>query len=285
LALFVQHVLGKDLFRDGQRPLAGLDRGQKDSLVRTVALRCGTRLQSSDIEWEQPTVFDHLPGDVVFTRREFTQRDLLAGANPVDQTEVGRGENAQVLAVLLVNALDVFSDHQLDAGAQLGIGRLLAAGTFAPALAADGGNKPAFLDVATLDGDFIAAFQAGVRKLAQRFVKEKADVSRGDLVGGDVVTQLGIVSGILGVPRQVFSRELPPNQLRVFGQKEYASLELDLIRPFLDATIEKRGFHKKILARLGSFCRSLLAEPPEDSVRRQSRAGTGPANSKHTAGV
>src|SRR5262249_40518666 len=153
--------------------LAGLDRGEKDFVLRTVTLR-RSRLHPGDIEWEQPAVFDHLPGDVVFTGGEFAQWDLFAGANPVDQTKIGRGQNPKVLAVLLVNALDVFSDHQLDAGAQLGIRRLLAAGALAPALAADGGNKSAFFHVAALDRHFIAAFEAGVRKLAQSLVKEKA---------------------------------------------------------------------------------------------------------------
>ena len=94
----------------------------------------------------------------------FAERNLFPAANLVDHAEVGGGQHAQVLAVLLVDTLDVFGDHQLDAGAHLGIRRLLAAGTFAAPLAADRRDESAFLYVAALDRHFIAALQAGVRE-------------------------------------------------------------------------------------------------------------------------
>ena len=68
--------------------------------------------------------------------------DFFAAANSVDQAEIRRGQHAEVLAVLLVDALDVLGDHQLDAGRHLGIRRLLAAGAFAAPLAADAATKP-----------------------------------------------------------------------------------------------------------------------------------------------
>src|SRR5207248_6846796 len=118
--------------------------------------------------------------------------NLFPGADLVDQRKIRGSEHAQVLAVLLVDALDVFRDHQLDAGRHLGIGRLLAARAFAAPLAAHRGDKTTSLYFAALDGQLRAALQAGVRKLAQRLVEEEADVRRGYLVGGDVVAQLGI---------------------------------------------------------------------------------------------
>ena len=120
--------------------------------------------------------------------------------------EIRGGEHAQVLAILLVDALNVFRNHQLDAGTKLGIGRLLTAGTFAATLPAHRRHKAALLHVTALDGRFIAALQAGVWELAQRFVEEEADVRRRDLVGGDVITQFGIILRILSCPTE----GLPP---------------------------------------------------------------------------
>jgi hypothetical protein len=66
-------------------------------------------------------------------------------------------------------------------------------------------------------------------KTTERLVEEKTDVRRRDLVGGNVVTQLWIRRRIAGVPRQVFAGELAPDQLRVFGEKQYPSFETDSI--------------------------------------------------------
>jgi len=156
------------------------------------------------------------PRDLVFAFREFRKRHLFAVTNAIDEREVRRSQQAEILAVLLVDALDIFGDHQLDAGAKLGIRRLLTAGTFAAPLTADRRYKAAFLHVTTLDRHFVPALQARVRELAQGFIKEEADVRRGDLVSGDVITQFGIVLRIFGVPGQVFTRELETDQLRIF---------------------------------------------------------------------
>ncbi len=163
----VQHMAREDLLRDGHRPRLGRDRRQKNFA-----------LHARDVKREQAAVLDDLPRDFVFTFGELRQRNLLAAADPVDHAEVGRSQHAEVLAVLLVNALNVFGDHQLDAGRHLGIRRLLAAGTFAAALATDGSYESAFLYVAALDRRFVAALQAGVGELAQGFVEEEADVRR-----------------------------------------------------------------------------------------------------------
>src|SRR5262249_36262362 len=132
---------------------------------------------------------------------------------------------------------DVFGDHQLDAGTKLGVRGLLAAGALAPSLPAHCRNESTSLDVATLDGNFIAAFQAGIRKFAQSLIEEKADMGRRNLVGGDVVPQLGILPRIPGVPGKVFSGQLASNQLRILRQKEDAARKFDLVRSFLDFAV------------------------------------------------
>src|SRR5207244_12926573 len=76
-----------------------------------------------------------LPYTTLF-RSELAERNLFAGADLIDQRKISGSEHSKVLAVLLVDALDIFRDHQLDAGRHLGIGRLLAAGAFAAPLAA-----------------------------------------------------------------------------------------------------------------------------------------------------
>ena len=184
----------------------------------------------------------------------FAERNLFAGANLVDQAEVGRGQHAEVLAVLLVNALDVFGDHQLDAGRHLGIRRLLAAGAFAAPLAADRRDESAALHVAALDGRLVAALQAGVGKLAQRLVEEEADVRRRDLVGGDVVAQLGIALGMLGVPGQVFAGKLPLDELGIFGQEKDSPLQTDHVGALFNGAVQQRVIHSTILPQSQGVC-------------------------------
>ena len=122
----VHHVARENLLRDGHGARLGLDRRQKN-----------LALQARHVERKQAAVFDHLAGDFVFAASELGQRNFFAAADLVDQSEFGRGQHAEVLAILLVDALDVFRDHQLDARRHLGVGRLLAARSFAAPLAAD----------------------------------------------------------------------------------------------------------------------------------------------------
>src|SRR4029077_14544952 len=103
--------------------------------------------------------------DVVFALGKLAQRNFFADAHLVNQAEIGRTKHAQVLAVLLVNTLDVFGNHQFDAGREFGIRRLLAAGAFAATLSADRSHKATLLYIAALDRHFIAALQARVRPL------------------------------------------------------------------------------------------------------------------------
>ena len=60
-----------------------------------------------------------------------------------------------------------------------------------------------------------------------------------DLVGGDVVAQLGIVRRIFRVPAEIFPRQLPLNQFRIFGEEEDAPAEPHLVRPLFDLALQK----------------------------------------------
>ena len=228
LILLVEHVAGEDLLSNSHGPLAGNNGRQKDLL-----------LHAGHVEREKPAVVDNLAGNVVFAFGELAERDFFTGANLVDEAEVRRSQDAEILTVLLVDALNIFGDHHLDSGTQFGVRRLLAAGTFASPLAAHGSYEAASFHVSTLDRDFTAALQPCVRKFAQGLIKEEADVRGSDFVSGDVVAQPGVVLRVPRVPGQVFPCKLTADQLRIFGEKKDTSLQLDFIGTFLDMAIEQ----------------------------------------------
>jgi hypothetical protein len=66
---------------------------------------------------------------------------------------------------------------------------------------------------------------------------------RSDLVGRDIVAQLGIIRRILRIPGQIFARELPLDQFRIFGEKKNASPQPDFVRPLFDFAFQKRVDH------------------------------------------
>ena len=220
-------MVGEDLFRNGHGTLRRFDGRQKYFF-----------LQTRHVEGEQAAVLDDLPRDFVFAGGEFGERDFLSCPDFIDQREVGRGQQAQVLAVLFVNAFNVLRDHQLDSGTHLGIGRLLPAGTLAPPLAADGAHEAAPFYIVPPDGQHVAALQAQVGDLAQRFIEVEAVVRGRDLVGRDVIAELGIVGRIPGVPGQVFAGQLALDQFRVFGKKKNAPLQANFIGAFVDLAIQ-----------------------------------------------
>ena len=191
-------------------------------------------LHAGNVKMEQPSVLDNLPRDLIFGYSKFRKRDILAGANLVNQREIRRSQHAQVLAILLVNPFNILSDHNLDAGAKFGVRRLLAARSFATPLPADRRHEATALYCAALDGHFIATLETGVGKFSQCFVEEKTDVRRGDFIGRNVIAQFRIVLRILRVPREVFARQLSLEQLRIFGEKQNSPGQAHCRWPLLD---------------------------------------------------
>src|SRR6478752_4941854 len=127
-------------------------------------------LHPGHVEWKQSTVLNHLPRYLVFTRGELAERNLLAIANAVNQRKVRGGQQPQVLAVLLVDALDIFSNHHPNSRAHLRVRRLFAARSFPPALSADRTNKPTALHVAAANRCDASAFQAEIRNLSKSLI-------------------------------------------------------------------------------------------------------------------
>src|ERR1700736_4781999 len=108
LSLVVQHVAREDLLGQRHRTLFRFDRGQKHFLLHT-----------RDVEGKQSAVFDYLPRDLVLTGRKFVQRNFLFAANLVDQRKISRGQHAQILTILLIDALNILGNHQANEGQYL----------------------------------------------------------------------------------------------------------------------------------------------------------------------
>ncbi len=64
-----------------------------------------------------------------------------------------------------------------------------------------------------------------------------------DLVGGNVVAQLGISRRILRVPGQIFARQLPLDKFGIFSEEKNTSLQPHLIGPLFDFAFQKRDVH------------------------------------------
>ncbi len=213
-----QHMLREDLFGQGHRACSA------GALARGADWRQKNfPLHARNIELKQAAVLYDLTRDLVFAGSELRKRDFFSGANFVDQRKICGSQNAQILAILLVNALNVFGNDELYARTKFGIRRLLAARSFTAALAADRSNESAALHVAALDRNFVATLQASIGKVAERLVEEEADVRGCNFIRRNVVTKLGIILRILRVPRQVFASELLFDQRGVFGEEQNAA--------------------------------------------------------------
>src|SRR5580692_5542428 len=204
-SLFVYHVARKDFFRHGHRALVSFDRWQKHFL-----------LHAGYVEWKKATVFDDLVSNFIFARRELAERNFLSAANPINQGKIRRGQHSKVLAILLVDTLDVFGNHDADSGTHFRIRRLFPTRSFAASFAADGTDKTATLDVTPPDGRGAATLQSEIGNLAQRLVEVEAVVRRSDFVGRDVIAKLRIGRGIFRIPRQIFTGKLPLDEVRIF---------------------------------------------------------------------
>ena len=96
--------------------------------------------------------------------------------------EIRRGQHAEVLAILVVDALDALCDDHLDPRHELRIRALLAAAALAAALPRDRANEAPVLHrrardrVVGLARVAVRGTQPQVREVAERLVEEVADV-------------------------------------------------------------------------------------------------------------
>ena len=106
---------------------------------------------------EEPAVLDDVLRDRIETLGELRERDLFAASNALDQAEVGRRQQADVLRVLAVDLLDALGDDELDAGRLLGVRRGLARRAAALREPGDDDGEAAVLDLVLLDRAFAQA--------------------------------------------------------------------------------------------------------------------------------
>src|SRR5262249_46331632 len=108
---------------------------------------------------------------------------------------------------------------------------------------AHGADESATLHVTPPDRRHGPALQTQIWNLSQGFVKVKAVMGGSNFVSRDVVAELGIVSRVRPIPRQVFARQLPLDQFGILGEKENSPLETDFVRALFDGAFEKRVDH------------------------------------------
>jgi hypothetical protein len=94
-------------------------------------------LQPLLIEVEKAATLDYLARDRIYTLGELGERDVFTSPDPLYEAEVGRCENSEVLAVLIIDAFNVLGDDESDTGNHLAKWRLLTAAPFAASLAGD----------------------------------------------------------------------------------------------------------------------------------------------------
>ena len=83
-------------------------------------------LEPCHVVVEQSTVFDDAARDLTLAGGEHRERNAFTATDLVQNREVGRREDAEVLAILAVDPFDALGHDQLDAGAHLRVRRLLA---------------------------------------------------------------------------------------------------------------------------------------------------------------
>ncbi len=158
-------------------------------------------------------MLDHVGADRIEPAGELADRDLLAPHRPLDDAEVGRGQEPDVLAVLPVDLLDALGDDDLDPRLALRVRRRLARAPAPLRAPADDDLEPPTLDGVALDD---AAAQPDQAVPSERLVVVVTNPARGQLVGGDVVDE----RVTLGIERDRLPAELLLEQLGVLGQIE-----------------------------------------------------------------
>jgi hypothetical protein len=151
---------------------------------------------------------------------EVVDGDRLAALDARDQAEVGGGEQADVVGVLTIDALEAFSDDQAHAGRALGDHAVLARAALAVALARHHHLEAAASHAVGLDGQRISGLESDVGKAAQRRIEMHHHRQRRDLVGGDVVAQRPRV-----VQQDALAGELCPHDRGFGAEVQRAGME------------------------------------------------------------
>ncbi len=164
-----------------RRGIAGARRAQRTLACRRPCRGAAIRQQAAGA--------DHLLGQRVAPGQERLDGDRLARQHAVQHGEIRGGQDADVVAVLLVDALEALRHDQADAGRQLRQRAGLARGTLAVALASHRDGKAAVADGIAPDRLLAPRLEPHIRELPQTLIVGEHDGDRRDLVGGDIVAQ------------------------------------------------------------------------------------------------
>jgi len=172
---------------------------------------------------EQTAAPNQLGGQLVLTAGEFLDGNRLATADAVDQAEVGRGQDAQVAAILTVDPFEALGDDETNASAPLGKWTGLARGSLAVAPAGDGDGESSRLDATGDNRLRVAALETKVRIVAELLVVVIANPGRGDLVGRDIRAQWlcllerKVLPGKLTLRASCDRNKMRPSNRRLWG--------------------------------------------------------------------
>ncbi len=209
-----QQMAGDDLLHQRARRGAGGFPGAPCAPRRRPARRAAIGQQSAGA--------DHLLGQRVAPAQEGLDGNRLARQHAVQHREIRGGQDADVVAVLLVDALEALRHDQADAGGQLRQRAGLARGSLAVALARHRDGKAAVADGIAADRQLGARLEPHIRELPQPLIVGQHDRHRRDLVGGDVVAQragLGQGHGL--------AVELGAHAGGILRQVQHAAVEAD----------------------------------------------------------
>ncbi len=171
---------------------------------------------------EQPAGPQHGGGDGIAAGHQLLDVDRVSRPDAVDQVHVGGGEQAQVVGVLAVDALERPGDHQADAGELLRRRAVLARRSLAVAPAGHHHGEPARPHRADPDRQGGPGLHAGVGVRGQPLVEVHQGRQGGDLVRGHLVAQRPGGGRV-----EVGTAELGGDAVRVLGQEQDAPGEAD----------------------------------------------------------
>ena len=243
----MRHHSGEMIVREtpiagDEHPLAGCDvvvrhdLAPRDDLFHEGA-RALIRRQRIDVHavdpWqlrlavlEQATRADHVLRDLVASFREHRQRNGFASGDPIEHRELGGRQDADVVAVLPVDTLEILGDDESDARRFLGKRARLARRPLAVPLACHENLKAAAMQRADADRHLAFHLERDVRVAREPLVVIEADGGRRDLVGRDVVAQRHALR-----EGQVLSAQLAAHRVETLRQEKRAAGEADRRHP------------------------------------------------------
>jgi hypothetical protein len=204
---------GDDLFHQRARAHIGRQRCNVNA-VHARQLRLAVLQQAAGT--------DDVLRDLVPPRGKGRKRYRFAPGDPFEDGEIGSGEDADVVAVLAVDALEAFGNDQPDARRFLRKRAGFPRGALAVPLASDQHLESTAVQRVDADRHLAFHLEGDVRVTGEPLVVVEAHRGRRDLVGRDVVAQRHALR-----EREIGAAQLPAHRLEAFRQEQGAAGEAD----------------------------------------------------------